>query len=180
MDKMHCRMKGNTAQFPPDGLSTAPAAAARHLRCQNARQYTKYCLRFWLSTCRTSHAVSALRIMRHCPEFFGITAPLQRHRRTGCIAKMPDNAHAHPVCSWLSVRSLLPTVLKLKAMQYCLKLWRCHNYNIFPAHRVCRFAPPPGIAFLGLLCYITHQRSDFVCTASIWTTRPHRFRSQRV
>ncbi|WP_294811551.1 hypothetical protein, partial [uncultured Gemmiger sp.] len=24
---------GNTAQFPPDGLSTAPAAAARHLRC---------------------------------------------------------------------------------------------------------------------------------------------------
>ena len=29
--------KGNTAQFPPNGLSTAPAAAARHLRCQNAR-----------------------------------------------------------------------------------------------------------------------------------------------
>ena len=28
---------GNTAQFPPNGLSTAPAAAARHLRCQNAR-----------------------------------------------------------------------------------------------------------------------------------------------
>ena len=28
---------GNTAQFPPDGLSTAPAAAARHPRCQNAR-----------------------------------------------------------------------------------------------------------------------------------------------
>ena len=28
---------GNTAQFPPYGLSTAPAAAARHLRCQNAR-----------------------------------------------------------------------------------------------------------------------------------------------
>ena len=30
-------LQGNTAQFPPDGLSTAPAAAARHLRCQNAR-----------------------------------------------------------------------------------------------------------------------------------------------
>ncbi|GEM_PF-1739866 len=28
---------GNTAQFPPYGLSTAPATAARHLRCQNAR-----------------------------------------------------------------------------------------------------------------------------------------------
>ena len=31
------RTIGNTAQFPPCGLSTAPAAAARHLRCQNAR-----------------------------------------------------------------------------------------------------------------------------------------------
>jgi len=31
------KYKGNTAQFPPCGLSTAPAAAARHLRCQNAR-----------------------------------------------------------------------------------------------------------------------------------------------
>ena len=31
------QIKGNTAQFPPCGLSTAPAAAARHLRCQNAR-----------------------------------------------------------------------------------------------------------------------------------------------
>ena len=98
---------GNTAQFPPDGLSTAPAAAARHLRCQNARQCrvavpascfgakaprtlrplpllrfavsatggahlcsTKYCLRFWLSICRASLAVSALRIMRCCPYFF--------------------------------------------------------------------------------------------------------------
>ena len=31
------KYKGNTVQFPPCGLSTAPAAAARHLRCQNAR-----------------------------------------------------------------------------------------------------------------------------------------------
>ena len=30
-------LEGNTAQFPPCGLSTAPAAAVRHLRCQNAR-----------------------------------------------------------------------------------------------------------------------------------------------
>ena len=33
----HFKCKGNTAQFLPYGLSTAPAAAARHLRCQNAR-----------------------------------------------------------------------------------------------------------------------------------------------
>ena len=33
-----CFTLGNTAQFPPYGISAAPAAAARHLRCQNARQ----------------------------------------------------------------------------------------------------------------------------------------------
>ena len=31
------KILGNTAQFPPNVSSTAPAAAARHLRCQNAR-----------------------------------------------------------------------------------------------------------------------------------------------
>ena len=35
--KSQLLLYGNTAQFPPCGLSTAPAAAARHLRCQNAR-----------------------------------------------------------------------------------------------------------------------------------------------
>ena len=34
---LHKYPLGNPAQFPPDGLSTAPASAARHLRCQNAR-----------------------------------------------------------------------------------------------------------------------------------------------
>ena len=29
----------------------------------------QYYLRFWLSSCRTSLAVSALRIMRYCPNF---------------------------------------------------------------------------------------------------------------
>ena len=33
----HLDVYKRQAQFPPYGLSTAPAAAARHLRCQNAR-----------------------------------------------------------------------------------------------------------------------------------------------
>ena len=37
MGETKVNTKGNTAQFPPYGLSTAPTAAARHLRCQNAR-----------------------------------------------------------------------------------------------------------------------------------------------
>ena len=98
-----CYIYGNTAQFPPSGLSTAPAAAARHLRCQMLDNVglryphrasgakaprtlrplpllrfavsatggahlcsIQYYLRFWLSICRTSLTVSALRIMRYC------------------------------------------------------------------------------------------------------------------
>ena len=116
---------GNTAQFPPSGLSTAPAdlraksrrkasvalrsaslrlgvrhgicvakmldnvglryphrasgtKAPRTLRPLPLLRFavsatggahlcsTKYYLRFWLSICRTSLAVSALRIMRYC------------------------------------------------------------------------------------------------------------------
>ena len=119
------QIKGNTAQFPPDGLSTAPAdlraksrrkasvalrsaslrLGVRHgicvakmldnvgLRYPHRTSGTKaprtlrplpllrfavsatggahlcsiqYYLRFWLSSCRTSLAVSALRIMRYC------------------------------------------------------------------------------------------------------------------
>ena len=82
---------GNTAQFPPCGLSTAPAAAARicvakcsimsgcgtRIVLRFAVSATggahlcsiQYYLRFWLSICRTSLAVSALRIMRYCPWF---------------------------------------------------------------------------------------------------------------
>ena len=87
-----CYNLGNTAQFPPNGLSTAPSAAARHLRCQNARQYTKYCLRFWLSSCRTSLAVSALRIMRYC--LYGNTKKEVTRRAAGKPQNLPQGPRA--------------------------------------------------------------------------------------
>ena len=37
------------------------------LKCVGLGAYTKYYLRFWLSSCRASLAVSALRIVRYCP-----------------------------------------------------------------------------------------------------------------
>ncbi|MDY5643522.1 MAG: hypothetical protein SPH45_01260, partial [Gemmiger qucibialis] len=39
----------------------------------------QYYLRFWLGICRTSLAVSALRIMRYCPRFFSA--------KSGCVCK---------------------------------------------------------------------------------------------
>ncbi|MDY6125667.1 MAG: hypothetical protein SPI66_06615, partial [Gemmiger qucibialis] len=38
----------------------------------------QYYLRFWLSSCRTSLAVSALRIMRYCPIYFTASFEVQR------------------------------------------------------------------------------------------------------
>ena len=52
--------KGSTAQFPPDGLSTAPAAAHGICVAKMLDNTQKYYLRFWLSICRTS-----LRRLRH-------------------------------------------------------------------------------------------------------------------
>ncbi|WP_294769694.1 hypothetical protein, partial [uncultured Gemmiger sp.] len=45
------------------GCGTASALPKCSIRLQ-------YYLRFWLSICRTSLAVSALRIMRYCPYYF--------------------------------------------------------------------------------------------------------------
>ncbi|MFZ1348934.1 MAG: hypothetical protein WAS53_00040, partial [Gemmiger qucibialis] len=45
------------------GCGTASALPKCSIRLQ-------YYLRFWLSSCRTSLAVSALRIMQYCPWFF--------------------------------------------------------------------------------------------------------------
>ena len=39
----------------------------------------QYYLRFWLSSCRTSLAVSALRIMRYCPRLF--------NAKSGCVCR---------------------------------------------------------------------------------------------
>ena len=45
----------------------------------------QYYLRFWLSSCRTSLVVSALRIMRYCPKLTGPDpATEQRSRRQTC------------------------------------------------------------------------------------------------
>ncbi len=121
---------GNTAQFPPSGLSTASAAAARHLRCQKCSIMSgcgtrivlrgqkaprtlrplpllrfavsatggahlcsiQYYLRFWLSICRTSLAVSALRIMRCCPIIIKTQKQYNSHNgqaRCGCCFWCP-------------------------------------------------------------------------------------------
>ncbi len=57
----------------PLALRTAAPASVRcfrHWRRSTLPQVRDY-LRFWLGICRTSLAVSALRIMRYCPNGFG-------------------------------------------------------------------------------------------------------------
>ena len=63
-----------TLRPPPLLRFAVPATGGAHL-CS-----TKYYLRFWLSSCRTSLAVSALRIMRYCPMFLCFVSAVQRTR----------------------------------------------------------------------------------------------------
>ncbi|MEF2874930.1 MAG: hypothetical protein U0O46_11295, partial [Gemmiger qucibialis] len=45
----------------------------------------QYYLRFWLGICRTSLAVSALRIMRYCPNFIQYDyRPAAEHNKNEC------------------------------------------------------------------------------------------------
>ncbi|MCI6071356.1 MAG: hypothetical protein MR715_06190 [Subdoligranulum sp.] len=63
----------------------------------------QYYLRFWLSICRTSLAVSALRIMRYCPNFFGALQTCStgkgvicaRHRRRGWNRRRHGSRRPH-------------------------------------------------------------------------------------
>ena len=63
----------------------------------------QYYLRFWLSSCRTSLAVSALRIMRYCPKFLqrlqqfvgddACIVPLDRPCCIACFQKKQSPSH---------------------------------------------------------------------------------------
>ena len=59
------QIKGNTAQFPPCGLSTAPAAAARHLRCQNRVAVPASCFGGKSPSHSATAAPASVRCFRH-------------------------------------------------------------------------------------------------------------------
>ena len=57
----------------------------------------QYYLRFWLSSCRTSLAVSALRIMRYCPKYNYYTAQHQiwkeiKRKKCPCAQRLRTGA----------------------------------------------------------------------------------------
>ncbi len=65
----------------------------------------QYYLRFWLGICRTSLAVSALRIMRYCPYFH----PVSPHSLTIWV----------PGCAWAGTDT---TALSLFLFAWCLSI----------------------------------------------------------
>ena len=56
----------------------------------------QYYLRFWLGICRTSLAVSALRIMRYCPKKASVGNSLDRSETLSRIPLTKFTASAHP------------------------------------------------------------------------------------
>ena len=110
--------RGNTAQFPPDGLSTAPAAAAHRLRCKNARE------------CRVAVPASC----------FGDKSPSHSATAAPCFGSLYPPPAAPHLCSTkyylrflLSSRRTSLAVSALKIARYCLK-FKFSNHCLSPEH----------------------------------------------
>ena len=76
----------------------------------------QYYLRFWLSSCRTSLAVSALRIMRYCPELFEHRDNRRLYRLHRWYVCLRQRHHQHQPRRFLLVR--LPAGVKQVAQKY--------------------------------------------------------------
>ena len=76
----------------------------------------QYYLRFWLGICRTSLAVSALRIMRYCPEFFEHRDNRRLYRLHRWRVCLRQRHRRHQPRRFLLVR--LPAGVKQVAQKY--------------------------------------------------------------
>ena len=76
----------------------------------------QYYLRFWLSICRTSLAVSALRIMRYCPELFEHRDNRRLYRLHRWHVCLRQRHRQHQPRRFLLVR--LPAGVKQVAQKY--------------------------------------------------------------
>ena len=76
----------------------------------------QYYLRFWLSICRTSLAVSALRIMRYCSELFEHRDNRRLYRLHRWHVCLRQRHHRHQPRRFLLVR--LPAGVKQVAQKY--------------------------------------------------------------
>ena len=76
----------------------------------------QYYLRFWLGICRTSLAVSALRIMRYCPELFEHRDNRRLYRLHRWHVCLRQRHHQHQPRRFLLVR--LPAGVKQVAQKY--------------------------------------------------------------
>ena len=85
----------------------------------------QYHLRFWLSICRTSLAVSALRIMRYCPNF-ALKVYLKTKRTTDISqtqAEFKAKSHRNPL--------RIPRLFNAKSCCVCRNRL---NFRIFQIH----------------------------------------------
>ena len=84
----------------------------------------QYYLRFWLGICRTSLAVSALRIMRYCLIYF---------HRFYFAPKSAAKSWVRP--SWFSMASSVSISVETSMLTSCKRVSYSFSYAVF---RVCR------------------------------------------
>ena len=92
--------RGNTAQFPPDGLSTAPAAAAHRLRCKKCSRMSGCGTRIVLQGTKAPRTLRPLPLLR-----FAVSATGGAHLAAQSI-----------ICAFVSSRR---TSLAVSALKLC-------------------------------------------------------------
>ena len=93
----------------------------------------QYYLRFWLSSCRTSLAVSALRIMRYCPNF-ALKVYLKTKRTTDISqtqAEFKAKSHRNPL--------RIPRLFNAKSRCVCRNRLNFRIFQIHPRTFPCLF-----------------------------------------
>ena len=96
----------------------------------------QYYLRFWLSICRTSHAVSALRIMRYCPEINLFDIPVKKPIKSSYVREKAGQGTDISVCALSGCCFHEQLALRANFRNYSMGVSKCQW--IFVQQKICK------------------------------------------
>ena len=96
----------------------------------------QYYLRFWLGICRTSLAVSALRIMRYCPEINLFDIPVKKPIKSSYVREKAGQGTDISVCALSGCCFHEQLALRANFQNYSMGVSKCQW--IFVQQKICK------------------------------------------
>ena len=96
----------------------------------------QYYLRFWLGICRTSLAVSALRIMRYCPEINLFDIPVKKPIKSSYVREKAGQGTDISVCALSGCCFHEQLALRANFRNYSMGVSKCQW--IFVQQKICK------------------------------------------